>query len=128
MAGKGTFFPVLAANPATHRITGSFAPAGTGAVTAVKGRGFTVARTATAGKFLITLRQKYTHFIGGSLTLQLAATDDLMAHFGVYSASAGTLEILVRDISGAALSDIAANADNRVHFDLAFQNSATPAT
>ena len=114
-----------AGNPETVLLTGSFAPAGTGAVTDVKGRGFTVARTGV-GEFTITLRQKYNHLLAAVAGVQLASAADMAPQFGSYDASAKTL--VLRTQAGATPTDIAANANNRVHFTLAFQKTSLPAT
>lgn len=114
-----------AGNPETVFLTGSFAPAGTGAVTDVKGRGVSVARTG-AGAFLVTLRQKYNHLLSAVGSVQLASAADMAVQFGAYDASAGTL--VLRTQAGATPTDISANANNRVHFTLALQKTSLPAT
>jgi hypothetical protein len=98
----GTFFPDTA-NPPT-------VTAGTGS-----GAGFTVARSG-AGTFLVTFARKYPVCVAKFASLQLSATDDKFVEVGDYSASAGTLSIRVRDISGAAATDVAANANNSISF------------
>lgn len=105
-------------------IAGSFAPAGTGAVTDVKGRGFTVARTGT-GEFTVTLEDKYVELLDAQTTLQLATAADQYAQLGAIDVvSAKTVVINVWDVSGAAVADVAADANNRVNFCLMLRNSS----
>jgi hypothetical protein len=104
-------------------VQGSFAPDTANAPTTVKGAGFSVARTST-GLFTITLQDKYQHLIAGSLTLQLASGDDKILQLGAVDVvSAKTVQIRVWDISGGAVADIAANANNRINFLLILKNS-----
>ena len=77
------------------QLQGSFAPAGTGAPTAVKGTGFSVARTS-AGLFTVTLQDKYQHLIAGDVQIQLATGADLKGQLGTIDvASAKTVQIRV---------------------------------
>jgi hypothetical protein len=104
-------------------IQGSFAPAGTGAPTAQLGKGFSVARTS-AGLFTITLQDKYVSLLSGQAHLQLATGADQFVQLGTIDvASAKTVQIRVWDISAAAVADISADANNRVHFHLILKNS-----
>lgn len=106
-------------------IAGSFAPNGSSAVaaTSVKGKGFSVARTST-GLFTITLQDAYTALLSMTASLQLASGDDKFVQIGsVDVVSAKTLEIRVWDISGAAVADVSANANNRINFVLVLSNS-----
>ena len=105
-------------------IAGSFAPNGSSALAATStfGRGFTVARTS-AGLFTITLGDKYAKMVGATYALQLATGDDKFVQFGTYVAASKTLELRVWDVSAAAVADIAANANNRIHFALHMSNS-----
>lgn len=102
-------------------VVGSFAPAGTGAVTNTKGAGFTVARTGV-GAYLVTLTDRYFDLVAGGATAQLATPAGRAALVGTYDATAGTVVISVVDEAGAP-ADIAANANNRVNFVLWFRNS-----
>lgn len=115
------YAPIRALNRSTVRISGSFAPAGTGAVTSTKGKGFSVARSGV-GTFTVTFTDKYNDLLSATATVQLAAAADTQAQVGAYSASAKTL--VIRTLTAGAAADISANADNRVHFDLVFVNTA----
>lgn len=107
--------------PETVIVAGSFAPAGAGAPTTVRGKGFTVARSG-AGTFVVTLDKFYPQLLSATATLQLATPDDKYAMVSDVSLSAKTVEIVVWDASGAAATDVAANANNRVNFCLVFKN------
>lgn len=106
-------------------IAGSFAPNGSSAVAASsrKGKGFSVARTS-AGLFTITLQDAYVALLAGDCKLQLASGDDKFVQFGsIDVVSAKTVQIRVWDISDGAVADVAANANNRIHFVLVLSNS-----
>lgn len=119
-----TFHPMQALNREVKIIAGSFAPAGTGAPTDVKGRGFSVARTS-AGVFTITLEDKYIELLDAQATLQLASAADQFLQFGAIDVvSAKTIVINVWDASDGAVADISANANNRINFCLKLRNSS----
>lgn len=122
MAANRTFHNVQVLNREVKKIAGSFAPAGAGAPTDVKGRGFTVARTST-GLFTITFANSYNSYLDFQATLQLAAADDKVAQLGTVDLTAKTAQIRVWDVSGAAVADVTANANNRINFSIAFVNS-----
>lgn len=104
-------------------IYGSFAPAGTGAPTALVGKGITLARTGV-GVFRLTLDKVYPTLLAAHLTLQLSTGDDKIMQMGDVDLTAKTIDLRIWDISGAAVVDVAADANNRVNFILAFQNSS----
>jgi hypothetical protein len=117
------------ANRLTHRIdtaernrrlvAGSFAPDGVGAVTAVKGEGFTVARTGV-GVFTVTLQDTYVDIECAEACMQLVAAGDTYAQVGAIDLAART--VVIRTVTGGVEADIAADADNRVHFQLMARN------
>lgn len=101
-------------------MAGSFAPAGTGAPTDVRGVGFTVARTAV-GVFTLTLDRVFSKLISGTATLQLNASADSQAQLGAVSLTAKT--VVIRVLTAGSDADIAANANNRVNFVLVLGES-----
>lgn len=106
-------------------IHGSFAPNGASAVSAAsnKGIGFSVVRTS-AGVFTVTLQDSFVGLLSASLVLQLSAPDDKFVQFGAIDVvTAKTLVINVWDVSAASVTDIAANAANRIDFVLYLSNS-----
>lgn len=105
------------------KIEGSFAPAGTSAPTAVKGKGFSVSRSGV-GTFVVLLEDAYVDLNCATASLQLASADDKTVQFGAIDVvTAKTVVLRVYDISGAAAADISADPANRVHFSLTLKNS-----
>lgn len=105
-------------------VSGSWAPNGNSALVAADtyGYGFSVAYTST-GLFTITFANTYLKLQSATVSLQLAAGDDKFVQVGNYVAASRTLEVRVWDISGAAVADVAANANNRIHFTCIFDDS-----
>lgn len=105
-------------------VSGSFAPNGSSALVASStyGYGFSVAYTST-GLFTITFANSYLRLQSVVASLQLATGDDKFVQVGSYSAANRTLTIRVWDVSGAAVADVAADANNRVHFVCVFDDA-----
>tara|TARA_R110002126_G_scaffold15876_2_gene64450 strand:- start:1073 stop:1435 length:363 start_codon:yes stop_codon:yes gene_type:complete len=101
-------------------IAGSFAPAGTGAITAVKGSGFSAART-NAGEITITLTEKAVELVAALGSIRVSTAADMDVQFGDYVAASKTL--ILRTQAGATPTDIAADADNVVSFQLVIRLS-----
>lgn len=76
-------------------------------------RGWSVVRTST-GLFTITLDDVFPGLVTAQATLRLATGDDKMVQFGTINLAAKTIQIRVWDISGAAVADVAANANNAI--------------
>ena len=110
-----------------REVSGSFAPNGNSALVAANtyGQGFTVAYTST-GLYTITLLNGYGQLQSATCSLQLATGDDKYLQFGVYdattNAAAPTITIRCWDASAAAVADIAADTNNRIHFCLTFND------
>jgi hypothetical protein len=105
-------------------VAGSFAPNGSSAVSATsnKGKGWTVAHTST-GLFTITLDSVYNQLDSATASLQLATADDKFVQIGAVVLASQTIEIRVWDLSGAAVADVAADANNRINFLFVFRNT-----
>ena len=103
-------------------ITGSFAPNGSSALdqSSVKGVGFSVAYTST-GLYTITLQDVYASLVSATATFQMATATDVKPQFGAYVAASKTL--VLRSIAVASVTDIAANANNRISFVLVLKKS-----
>jgi len=116
-------YPAKTLEPGMVYIMGSFAPNGSSAVSAAsnKGSGFTVARTST-GLFTITFESIYPGYRSFTASLQLASGDDKFCQIGAYVAASKTLQIRVWDVSGAAVADVAADANNRINFCAVFDS------
>ena len=117
------FFDMLALNPHVKIIAGSFKPNSSSAVdnTANTGAGWTVARSGT-GSFTVTLDDAYPGLLSGQCSLALNAAADSKVMFGAIDvASAKT--VIINVITTASAADIAANANNRIHFCLVLRNT-----
>ena len=117
------FFDMQALNPHVKIIAGSFKPNGSSAVdnTANTGAGWTVARSGT-GSFTVTLDDAYPGLLSGQCSLALNAAADSKVMFGAIDvASAKT--VIINVITTASAADIAANANNRIHFCLVLRNT-----
>ena len=116
------FFGVQALNPHVKIIAGTFKPNGSSAIDNAnnKGAGWTVARTGT-GKYVITLDDKYPGLLSGQVSLQHNGAGDKKVHWGAIDIAAKTLEIF--SITTASAADLAAHAQNHVHFTLILRNT-----
>lgn len=114
---------IMGLNHGEVRVSGSFAPNGSSAISAAsnKGRGWTVAYIST-GLYRITFADKYVTLISAVVTLQQATGGDQFLQLGTYTASSRTLDVRNWDVSGAAVADIAADVNNRINFDCVFGN------
>lgn len=106
------------------RIGGSFRPAGTGAVTNVKGKGFTVARSGV-GLYTVTINDVYNSLEECEATGQTSDNSFAFASIGAWDPPTRTLVIGLYKLPGgvATLTDMAANANNVVHFSIIFKNT-----
>jgi len=111
-------------------VFGSFAPdtANPIAATSRKGLGWSVVYTGV-GTYTVTFTEKWVDLESAVATLQLAAAGDQFAQVGTFTASTSTtpatLVIRVLDASGAAVAEVAANANNRVNFCCWFLDTKT---
>ena len=129
MAAK-TFYDVQAANPGVKIIAGTFKPNGGSAVDndSNVGTGFTVARTGT-GEFTVTLGDSYPGLISAQATTALnTAAATFMQITGapdVTTAKTVVFTALTTTSTAAPVAtDIAANANNHVHFVLLLRNTS----
>lgn len=108
------------------KVMGSFAPAAAGNPTAVFGSAeFTVVRNGTAGEWKITFVEPYAQLLGENATIRMAAATDLKPQFATFTpATTGVpASILLRALAVATPTDIAANANNRVSFEMNFRTT-----
>lgn len=116
------FKTVQALSREIKMVSGSFAPQGASAPASVNGIGFSVVRTSQ-GLFTITLQDKYVSLQSADCQIQLASAADLRCQLGsIDVVSAKTVQIRVVD-SAAAVQDVSADANNRIHFCLMLKNS-----
>jgi len=118
------FFDVQALNPHVKIVCGSFCPNGSSAVDndSNTGTGFTVARGGT-GSFTVTLDAIYPGLLSGQCSLALNAVADSKVQFGAIDVSSGKT-VVINVITTASAADIAANANNRIHFCLFLRNTS----
>lgn len=116
---KGVFIDneVLTGNVAGVAVVNGVLNAPANPPTALKGEGFTVA-WVSAGLWKVTLGAGLAsiEFASVKAMLQAVAADDKMVQVGSTSASARTMEIRVWDKSAAAVLDLLADANTRIHF------------
>ena len=119
-----TFHHIQAFNRGLVIIAGSFRPNGSSAVDNDDntGKGWSVVRDAV-GDFTITLEDKYTELLSGHLTVAHNADTDVVPQWAAIDVvTAKTLKL--RILAAATPTDIASNADNRVHFTLILRNTS----
>ncbi|TXH41493.1 MAG: hypothetical protein E6Q97_37470 [Desulfurellales bacterium] len=125
MANK-TFYGVKSRGRERVDICGSFAPNGSSAVSSasVKGAGFTVVRDS-AGLFKVTLEETFPNYDCVLVTLQenSAATTNFVKLQGAVDLSTNKT-FYIANAPGGTLTDIAANANNRIHFRVCAKNTS----
>lgn len=105
-------------------LCGSFRPNAGSAVdnTTNTGHGFTVARTG-AGTFTITLADSWQSLISANFQIAMSAATDLKPQIIGTPDVLTAKTIVVAALAVATATDIAANASNRIHFQLVLKNS-----
>ncbi len=108
-------------------ISGRFFPNGTSTspLTFV-GKGVaSVVRTGSAGVFTVTLSEEYAQLISATATVQHTTAADLVAQFGAFSnvGTSNPVSFTLRVLAGATGTDITANADSSVFFQIVFNDS-----
>ncbi len=113
----GITYPIRTYGANRVLIGGSFAPNGSSAISAAsnKGKGFTVARSTT-GSNLITFKDHFAQVDAMVTGLGLNAGDDKFSLGGAIHPTANTAVLNTWDVSGGALTDVAAHANNRANF------------
>lgn len=119
--------PVRAINRELVPVVGSFAPNGSSAVDEDDniGLGWSVARD-DVGIFIVTLSDKWSALVSAQAQLQLESggIDSWFATVSDVDLDAGTIEIRIVDEAGAE-TDVAADAQNRIHFTFWLSNTST---
>lgn len=101
---------------ATEIISGSFALAAGPAISAAQQQNCTIAYTGV-GIYTVTLYKTFAALNCAIATVQSTANDDKIASIAATDVvTAKTIILHVRDISGAALTDIATDGSQRVNF------------
>lgn len=95
-----------------------------GSTFAQKGLGFVVEHHHTAaGTFTVKLTDVWNELVSSKSTLQLASADDKFAQVLSADLAAKTITLGIWDKSGAGLTDVAADDNNRLNFVFWFRNS-----
>jgi hypothetical protein len=114
--------------PGLRRYEGSFAPNGSSAVAAASNRGaggvgrWSVARVST-GLFRITTVDRFAAVDSATFTIALATGGVRHARLGPVSVTNKTIDVEIVDGVGA-VADIAADAGNRINFNLVLRGSS----
>ncbi len=106
-------------------LPGSFAPNGVLAIdnSLNKGKGFSVARTGV-GIYTVTLEDGYPQILSVNVTLQLGTAADYIVQAGqIDPLNARTAIFKVWSVSGAGLTDVIADLNNRINFVLWLKNT-----
>ena len=122
MADK-IFYGVQARNQGVKILTFSFLPAGSSAPTGLAGRGVASVVRDSAGKFTITLEDKYPALLSAEVLIAMNAVADLKAQLGAVDVS-NAKTIVLNILAVATPTDIAANAANRVYVTLHLRNTS----
>lgn len=108
-------------------VSGRFYPNGTSqAALTFVGKGIaSVNRTTNAGEFLVTLLDPYAQLTSFTADIQHPTAADLEPQFGAFS-NVGTSDpvtFIVRTLAGATGTDITANANASVSFQIIFNDT-----
>lgn len=110
-------------------VAGSFRPNGNGTIdnTLNTGADFTVARTAQ-GVFTITLANNMAlnEVTAMLASVQMDSATDIKAQINATTPGAANRTYVIRTIAIAAETDIASDANNRVHFMICGKNTRAP--
>ena len=119
-----TMFPPRSLGREYVHVAFSFAPNGTSAVDqdSIKGKGVTSVARTDVGDFTVTFDDVFADLVAAVGTVQTTGDTDLVVRPHTYSASAKTLTLTL--LAGATATDLAADADNRVHLLCVFRNGA----
>lgn len=116
------FRKILGLNLREVRVSGSFAPQGTGAPQKVAGNGWAVSRSGV-GVYVITVDDRYSRLIAALSGARVADGTPTIVQFGDYDKAARTIQVRTLQGVDPALADMAADADNTVNFELVFSNT-----
>lgn len=122
-----SFFEIESPNLKEVIISGRFFPNGTelaGTVVPSKGKGFRVTHTGVAGRYTVTLDDRYNDLIGHDVSIQVSALQAWAAQFGDYVTTGTLPTIEVRTRNAGTLEDLTANANNSVGFSLTLKNTS----
>lgn len=116
-------FPSKRNNPDSRVVSGSFAPNGSSAIDSSKtlGRGIKSVTYVSTGLYKVKLEDNFDKLKSWSLSIQLSAAADKKLQLGTVDlAASGGAELQIRSVAVGSVSDIAADASNRVSFEFEF--------
>lgn len=102
-------------------IAGSFAPDGVNPPTGIRGAGIESVVRSAQGRFTVTLRDVWSQVDSAKVTIQLAAAAARSVQVGTIALGARTVILRVVDAAGAE-QDVAADANNRINFELVMRH------
>jgi hypothetical protein len=102
-------------------IAGSFAPDTANPPTGIRGAGIRSVVRSAQGRFTVTLMDVWNQCDSAKVTLQLAAAAARSVQVGTINLAARTVVLRVVDAAGAE-QDVAANANNRINFELVMRH------
>jgi hypothetical protein len=86
------------------------------------GGAYTVAKNGT-GTYDITFDEITGTLLSADISLQLATTADQYVVTNTWTSSTKILKVKIWDKSGAAVTDVGVNANNRINFICVFDNT-----
>jgi hypothetical protein len=89
-----------------------------------KGIGFTVTRTGVGAFTILVAGFPFGQIDSAQASLWLNTPDDKFVQGAAIDEDAGTAKIVVWDISGAAVADVASNANNWISFSIMIRDSS----
>lgn len=102
-------------------IAGSFAPDTANPPTDVRGAGIQTVVRSAQGRFTVTLRDVWNQCDAAKVSLQLNAAAARSVQVGAINLANRTVVLRVIDAAGAE-QDVAANANNRINFELVMRH------
>lgn len=126
MAARSFVQLLGAADPGVVVLGFSFATNGSSdpVASTLTGRGVASVVLTSTGVYTITLQDVYPYLLSATASLQLASADDkVAANIGAVDLNAKTIQVRLYDLSGAALTNVAAATGNRVNVTLVLKNS-----
>lgn len=118
-----TFYPMRGTRTETVHLGGNFDTNGASNPASSSTGRFTVARTGT-GTYTVTLADTYFDLIAANVSAQCNTAGGFQVEFGAIDENVAKTVVIRTLVSGAA-ADVAANANNRVHFNLFLKNSSS---
>jgi|SRR5262245_9280650 len=105
-------------------IAGSFAPQGTSSPNPTSSGGEYVVTRSDVGTYVLTFNRAFSRFICGTTQVQAHTLTPVMSQLGDFASTSpnrpANITITVMLTATGAATDIAANANNQIHFRFTF--------